>query len=66
MISSISALQKKENYSKCPEILYSKVFDKMAYGNSLDPDQATPKGAVRTGATLFAFPQCILTLNQIT
>ena len=26
-------------YGKCPKILYGKVSDKMAYANSVDPDQ---------------------------
>ena len=33
-------------YGKCPEILYIKVSDKMAYANSADPDQTAPEGAV--------------------
>ena len=26
-------------YGKCPTVLYTKVSDKMAYANSVDPDQ---------------------------
>ena len=26
-------------YGKCPKISYTKIFDKMAYVNSTDPDQ---------------------------
>ena len=26
-------------YGKCPKILYTKVSDKIAYANSVDPDQ---------------------------
>ena len=33
-------------YGKCPKILYTKVTDKMAYANSIDPDQTAPEGAV--------------------
>ena len=33
-------------YSKCPEISYTKVSDKMAYTNSADTDQTAPEGAV--------------------
>ena len=33
-------------YGKCPKILYTKVFDKIAYINSVDPDQTAPEGAV--------------------
>ena len=33
-------------YSKCPKVLYTKVSDKMAYANHIDPDQTAPSGAV--------------------
>ena len=33
-------------YDKCPQISYTKVSDKMAYANSVDPDQTAPEGAV--------------------
>ena len=52
-------------YSKCPKILYTKVSDKMAYANSLDPDQTAPEGAVWSGSTLFAIPLSILRNNCI-
>ena len=29
--------------SKCPKISYTKVYDKIAYANSVDPDQTTPE-----------------------
>ena len=32
-------------YSKCPKILYTKVSDKMAYADSVDPDQTASEGA---------------------
>ena len=31
---------------KCPKISYTKIFDKMANANSVDPDQTAPSGAV--------------------
>ena len=33
-------------YSKCPKISYTKVSDKMAYANSVDPDQTALEGAI--------------------
>ena len=33
-------------YSKRPKISYTEVSDKMAYANSIDPDQTAPEGAV--------------------
>ena len=33
-------------YGKCPNISYTKVSEKMAYANSVDPDQTAPEGAV--------------------
>ena len=33
-------------YGKCPVILYTKVSDKVAYANSVDPDQTATEGAV--------------------
>ena len=41
-------------YGKCPKISNTKVFDKMAYANSVDP-----------GSTLFAIPLGILGNNCI-
>ena len=35
LLISISLIQK---YGKCPKIPYTKVSDKMAYANSVDPD----------------------------
>ena len=43
-------------YGKCPNISYTKVSEKMAYANSVDPDQTAPEGAVWSGSTLFAIP----------
>ena len=31
-------------YGKYPKILYTKVSDKMAYANSVDPEQTVPEG----------------------
>ena len=47
-------------YGKCPKISYTKIADKMAYANSVDPDQTAPSGAVWSGSTLFAIPLSIL------
>ena len=47
-------------YHKCPKILYTKVFEKMPYSSSADPDQTAPEGAVCSGPTLFAIPRSIL------
>ena len=33
-------------YGKCSKISYTKVSDKMAYANSINPDQIAPEGAV--------------------
>ena len=33
-------------YCKCPKISKTKLSDKMTYGNSADPDQTAPLGAV--------------------
>ena len=33
-------------YNKCPKISYTKMSDKMASANSVDPDQTAPEGAV--------------------
>ena len=43
----------KKYYGKWPKILYTKVSDKMASVNSVDPDQTAPSGS---GFTLFAIP----------
>ena len=47
-------------YDKCPEISYTKSSDKMAYANSVNPDQTAPDGAVWSGSTLFVIPPSIL------
>ena len=52
-------------YRKCPKLLYIKSSDKMAYANSIDPDQTAPSGAVWSGSTLFAIPPSILRKNCI-
>ena len=44
-------LPERANYfllqdGKCPKISNTKVFDKMTYANSADPDQTAPEGAV--------------------
>ena len=33
-------------YGKCPKISYTKVPDKVAHANSVDPDQTAPEGAI--------------------
>ena len=33
-------------YSKNPKILNTKVYDRMPYANSADPDQIAPEGTV--------------------
>ena len=50
---------KISKHSKCPKISYTKVFEKMAYANSADPDQTAPEGAVWSGSTLFIIPLSI-------
>ena len=51
-------------HSKCPNILNTKVSDKMSYANSADPDQ-TAKGAVWSGSTLLAIALSIIRNNCI-
>ena len=48
----------KKVYSKCPKILYTKNFDKMAYANSADQDQIAERG-VWSGSTMFVIPLSI-------
>ena len=36
-------------------MLYTKVYDKMAYANSADPDQTAPSEAVWSGLHCLAF-----------
>ena len=43
-------------YGKCPKNSNTKASDKMAYANSVDPDQTAPEGAVWSVSTLFAIP----------
>ena len=33
-------------HGKCPKILYTKFFHKMAHATSTDPDQIAPKGPI--------------------
>ena len=33
-------------YGKCSKISYTKMSDKMAYANIVDPNQTAPEGAV--------------------
>ena len=46
-------------YGKCPKISNTKVYDKMSYANSADPDQTAHEGPVWSGSTLFAIPLSI-------
>ena len=48
----------KAQYGKCPKILYTKSSDKMAYANSVDPDQ-TAGLPIWSGYTLFTIPRII-------
>ena len=41
----------------CQFHVFSKDSDKMAYANSVDPDQTAPEGAVWSGSKLFAIPR---------
>ena len=41
-----SAIYRNIDYGRCPKILYTKVPDKMAYANIVDPDQIVLEGAV--------------------
>ena len=49
-------LKPASHYGKCPKISYTKLFDKMAYANSEDPDQTNPEWAIWSGCILFAIP----------
>ena len=44
-MSQFIAVDNRE-LGKCPKILNTKWSDKMAYANSVDPDQTAPSGAV--------------------
>ena len=46
--------------SFCQSHMFFKFSDKMAYANSVDPNQTAPSGAVWLGSTLFAIQQSIL------
>ena len=50
---------------KCPKISYTKVSNKLAHANSVDPDQMAPGGAVDQGSAMFAIPLSILRNNCI-
>ena len=41
------------------------MLDKIAYANSVDPDQTAPEGAVWSGSTLFVIPLSILRNDRI-
>ena len=42
----MSSAESLPAYRKCHKISYTSVSDKMAYANSVDPDQTAPEGAV--------------------
>ena len=54
-----------ETLDKINVLKYWYTNDKVAYANSVDPDQTTPEGAVWSGSTLFAIPLSILRNNCI-
>ena len=60
-----SEVTPENRYSEYPKISYTKVYNKMANANSVDPDQTAPEGAVWSGSTLFAIPLGILRNNCI-
>ena len=47
-------------YGKCPKISNTKWTDKMAYANTVDPDQTVLERAVWSRYRLFAIPLSIL------
>ena len=57
---TISALKFEHLYVKCPQVLNTKVSDKMPYANNADPDQSALEGAIWSGSSLFAIPLSIL------
>ena len=44
--NALMSLLNSRKYGKNPKISYTKNSDKMAYANSIDPDQTAPEGAV--------------------
>ena len=42
----LTELSPMKVYDKCPKISYPKVYGKMAYINSADPDQTASEGTV--------------------
>ena len=44
-------------HSKFPKILYTKVIDKMAYANGVDPDQIAPSEQFNQGLLCLPFHQ---------
>ena len=46
LLDRFSVTVKHVDYSKCHRIWYANGFEKLAYANSVDPDQNAPKGAV--------------------
>ena len=44
-------------FGKCPKLSYTKVYDKMAYTNSADPDQIAPKEQSDQGLHCLPFHQ---------
>ena len=46
LTTQIASLSNSKEYSKCPEILYTKNYDKIACANSTDLDQTAPEEAV--------------------
>ena len=47
------------------KFVHTKISDKVAYPNSIDPNQIAPEGAVWSGSTLFAIPLSIFRNNCI-
>ena len=54
-------------YGKCPTISYTKVSDKMIYGNNVDIDQIPPAGGrsgIWSGSAMFTTPLSIVRNNN--
>ena len=51
---TISRKHWNKQYGKCPKISYTKLSNKRAYANNVDPDQTAPERAVWLESTLFA------------